>query len=238
MLVNNMNYALLDNDVSFHQEFKNIAKKYISFENCSFYSNPKSFFHDLHAKENWHLDVLFLELELNGESGIDIARRLYFYNSAIIVIFITDKIHKVCDAFGLNVFKFVFKPLFYVSVDMVFKAIIEEFDMIKPIKIKSEDYYLSFSKKEIVLVTFESRKIFFHTADGKCYGSNLRKITDALVLLNSPLFVLINRSEIVNIAYIDEIKGTRLKVNKLKQDCFISKDKMVEIRKRWIEHYG
>lgn len=228
-----MNYALLDNDVSFHQKFKSMANKYINYENCSFYRSSKAFFYDLQARENWHLDVLFLDIELNGESGIEIARKLYSYNSSIIVIFISDKIHKVYDAFGLNVFKFVFKPLLHANVDMLFNAIIEEFDMVKPIKIKSEDIYLSFSKKEIVSVSLELRKIYFHTADGRSYLTHLRKIKDALVLLNSPLFVLINRSEIINISYITELNGTKLRIGKLNKEYFISQDKLVEIRKKW-----
>lgn len=177
--------------------------------------------------------MLFLDIELNGESGIEIARKLYSYNSSIIVIFISDKIHKVYDAFGLNVFKFVFKPLLHANVDMLFNAIIEEFDMVKPIKIKSEDIYLSFSKKEIVSVSLELRKIYFHTADGRSCLTHLRKIKDALVLLNSPLFVLINRSEIINISYITELNGTKLRIDKLNKEYFISQDKLVEIRKKW-----
>lgn len=232
-----MNYALLDDDIAFHQSFKEMAKDYINYENCSFYNNSKTFFHDLQARENWHLDVLFLDIELNDESGIDIARKLYSYNSSIVVIFITNKNHMVYDAFGLNVFKFIYKPMFGTKIDSLFQSIIEEFELIKPIKIKSEDNYISLSKKEIVLISLELRRIYFYTASGKVYKSNLRGINEALLLLNSSLFIQINRSEIVNLAYITEIKGTKLKINKLKKDYYVSQEKLMEIRKRWREYY-
>lgn len=232
-----MNYALLDDDIVFHQKFKEMTKKYINFENCSFYSSSKAFFQDLQSKENWHLDVLFLDIELNGESGIDIARRLYSYNSSIVVIFITNKNHMVYDAFGLNVFRFIYKPMFAFKIDSLFQALIEEFELIKPIKIKSEEYYISLTKKEIVLVSLELRRIYFYTANGKIYKSNLHRINDVLPLLNSSLFVQINRSEIVNLAYITEIKETKLKIDTLKKDYYVSQDKLIEIRKKWRGYY-
>lgn len=232
-----MNYALLDDDIVFHQKFKEMTKDYISYDNCSFYTTSQAFFNDLLLKENWHLDVLFLDIELNDESGIDIARRLYSYYPSIVVIFITNKNHMVYDAFGLNVFKFIYKPMFSSKVASLFQSIIDEFELIKPIKIKAEDNYISLSKKEIVLVSLELRKIYFYTVDGKVYKSNLHGINESLSLLNSSLFVQINRSEIVNLAYITEIKGAKLRINKLKKDYYVSQDKLIEIRKKWREYY-
>lgn len=112
-----MNYALLDDQKSFHDYFKEQSKKYISMLDCSFYFDSKSLFDDLKNRENWHLDILFLDIDLKYESGFDIAKKLYNYDPTIIVVYLTSKNNLIHNAFGLNVLRFIYKPFFDEDVE-------------------------------------------------------------------------------------------------------------------------
>ena len=236
-MVIKMNFALLDDQKSFHEEFKEVSKSYISFENCSYYFNSSELINDVLNKKNWKLDVLFLDIELKDESGIEVAKKLFTYNSSIIVIFLTNKNHLVYEAFGLNVLKFIYKPTFKKQVDNLFVSILKEIDLIKPIQIKTSDSYICFSKKEIIFVARELRKVIFYTKGGKKYESNLSKIGEALELVESEMFVMINRSEIVNIMYISEFAGTKITINGLNKHCYVSQDRLIEVRSKWRRYY-
>lgn len=232
-----MNYALLDDQKSFHDYFKEQSKKYISMLDCSFYFDSKSLFDDLKNRENWHLDILFLDIDLKYESGFDIAKKLYNYDPTIIVVYLTSKNNLIHNAFGLNVLRFIYKPFFDEDVEGVFNLIINEIDLYKPILIKSHRDYVSLSKKDIVYISKELRKIFIYTPNGMRYETNICNLNEAKNLVDSDNFMMINRSEIVNIIYISEIGDRRLKINTLNKELLISGDRLIDVRDKWRKRY-
>ena len=58
-------------------------------------------------KSNLTFDLVFLDIELETEDGIEVAKKLDYITSGI--IFITSHQEKVFDAFNKNVYKFVLK---------------------------------------------------------------------------------------------------------------------------------
>ncbi|MGN1054267.1 MAG: LytR/AlgR family response regulator transcription factor [Erysipelotrichaceae bacterium] len=232
-----MNYALLDDQPSFHSEFRELTKEYITIDNCSYYFNSDSLFSDVKKRPEWNLNVLFLDIELQGESGIDIARKIYEINPSIIIIFLTNKNNLVYEAFGLNVFRFIYKPMFKTKINSTFISIINEIEMQKNITFKSGNSYISLAKKEIVLVSRELRKVYIYTSLNKKFETNFKTIKDAYDTLDSDLFTMINRSEIVNLNYIVEINDSRLKLKYLKNSHYISRDRLTCIRDKWRKLY-
>lgn len=231
-----MKYALLDDQLTYHEEFKRITKKYINYSNCNFYCEANNLYHDLETKDNWHLDVLFLDIELaNNENGIKIMKNIAINYPNIIIIFITNKSDLVYDAFGINVFKFIYKPQFEQQVDKIFQEITTEISLAKPIKVKSYSSYISLSKKEIVLVSKELRKIYIYTYTKKI-ETNFNSLTEVITLLDSNAFILINRSQIINIKYISSIEASKITTfNKLKH-IYISRKKLTDTIQRWKEY--
>lgn len=171
------------------------------------------------------------------ESGFDIAKKLYNYDPTIIVVYLTSKNNLIHNAFGLNVLRFIYKPFFDEDVEGVFNLIINEIDLYKPILIKSHRDYVSLSKKDIVYISKELRKIFIYTSNGMRYETNICNLNEAKNLVDSDNFMMINRSEIVNIIYISEIGDRRLKINTLNKELLISGDRLIDVRDKWRKRY-
>lgn len=227
-----MKYALLDDDIHYHEVFKNVTKDYLNLSNCEYFINDDQL-SDYLNKNNGHIDVLFLDIDLNGKSGIDIARKLRMNNSSIIIIMLTSMNEYVYDAYGINVMKFIYKPIFPKIVNTIFKEIIYEVEQNKKIKITYQDEITFLSLKEIVVVKKIDRHIVFITNDNKYHISNILSIKDALNIINSNAFFQINRSVIVNINYIKTIKANRIIFTNINEIEFISLSKINEILERW-----
>ena len=60
--------------------------------------------------QEWRPDIVFLDIEMNGVSGLDLAREL---PSACCLIFTTAYAHYALDGFETNAVDFLHKPYFY-----------------------------------------------------------------------------------------------------------------------------
>ena len=71
------------------------------------YSSPRL---GMQRIREWKPDVVFLDIELNGTSGIELARQL---PSSCCLIFTTAYAHYALDGFEVNAVDFLHKPYFY-----------------------------------------------------------------------------------------------------------------------------
>ena len=76
-----------------------------------------------------------------------------------------------------------------------------------------------------------------YTRTGKCYETNIKGIQEAIQMLGSEMFAMINRSEIVNLSMIQEMNGAKLILRGLNKSCYISYDRIQDIKLRWRNLY-
>lgn len=62
----------------------------------------------------WQPDIVFLDIEMNGTSGIELARQL---PPSCCLIFTTAYAHYALDGFEVNAVDFLYKPYFYESFE-------------------------------------------------------------------------------------------------------------------------
>lgn len=74
-------------------------------------------------KGNFNPDLIFLDVEMPGKSGIEIKKELEANHSRSLIIFVTNYIENVYDAFGMNVIGFLPKPLDYMTLDLLMKKV-------------------------------------------------------------------------------------------------------------------
>lgn len=71
------------------------------------YSSPRI---GMQRIRNWLPDVVFLDIEMNGTSGIELARQL---PQSCCLIFTTAYAHYALEGFEVNAVDFLHKPFFY-----------------------------------------------------------------------------------------------------------------------------
>lgn len=201
----NMNIAICDDDEIFRVQLEKHLKTYFNER-----SLPLNFFHFSYGEmllENTLLfDLVFLDVEMGKINGIDTGMELKKRNPHNIIFVITSHEGYLDDAFKINAFRFLQKPLnvirLYKALDdaseLINNDIIVFYDMVSAsdVRIYTNDIiYLEIEKKKLKIVTV------FDT-----YYSN-EKITEWKNRLNGISFVCPHSSYIANLDH--SIKHTR-----------------------------
>ena len=174
-------------------------------------------------------DIIFLDIEMSGIDGMQTARELRKMGSRSVVIFVTAFSDRVFEAFDVNAFNFLVKPVSAVKFYEVLKRAEESLE-IPPstllderyITIKSGGVSTKLSLSEIYYAEIFNRIIMLHTIGGniKYYG----KISELEECVGSSFFRC-HRSYLINLRYIDSYTSSDITLS--------NGDKVVLAKKRY-----
>ncbi len=163
------------------------------------YSSPRA---GMQRIDEWKPDIVFLDIEMNGMSGIELARRL---PASCCLIFTTAYAHYALDGFEVNAVDFLHKPYFYERFDRAMQKAeqwLRMHDLLRVsesaarLLLKSEYKNVTISVDTIVYIESIDNYIKIHLADGTSVLSKipLRSIEEQL---SQEEFVRIHRSFVV-----------------------------------------
>ena len=116
-----MKIAIFDDDVKFSQnlsnEFKNYFKTLISPIEIRIISNHFS------LDSFYDFDIAFIDIDLNGQNGIALAKYMTDISPKILIIFISSKDELVFNALSVPTFQFIRKSKFKEDCTKVFKQL-------------------------------------------------------------------------------------------------------------------
>ena len=108
--------GIIDDEIHAQQRLEKIIDKVLFRLDIDYklykYNNASSFFSD----HNYDLDLLFLDIEMGEENGLNVSKALYEKGIKSIIVFVTSYDGYIKDAFGLNlslihIWNRLFKPL-------------------------------------------------------------------------------------------------------------------------------
>lgn len=186
----------------------------------------------LHSENAY--DVLFLDIDLKEElSGMQLAKRIRSCEQKRqpILIFITGYKEYVFDAFDVDAFHYLVKPVskekFAEVCEKAFHQIKEDKEpYVRTIHIQSGTINKVISMDEIFYVESQNHKVFFHTKHG--VYDYYAKISDLEEQLKESFF-RIHKGFLINLTYIDYytksevvlLSGERLPLSKYKYADFV-----------------
>ncbi len=143
------------------------------------------------------LNLLFLDIEMEQQDGIQVMKSLEFSNPFTMIAFCTSHQEMMPDAFGRNVISFLSKPIQKHSVEQCIhktKYLIREF---APIEV---DDNIQIPCKDILYLHSEQKYTIFYTTDGNYFLSHipLKQWAEDLTELG---FCAISRYHIINLKY-------------------------------------
>lgn len=149
----------------------------------------------LNSPELPSLTLLFLDIEMDGISGIEIKNKLEL--STTFIVFCTTHQDKINSAFGRNVIFFLTKPLTKDAVNSVIrKAAFLSRDFFQ-IRLEDSD---SIACRDILYLKTEQKYTVFHTIDKGNFSS--RKPMKSWASELSELgFCPVSRSAVINLKY-------------------------------------
>lgn len=202
---------------------KSINKQYKSYE---FTSGEKL----LSTKNNF--DIYFLDIQMDNLSGINTAKRIRLMHEKAIIIFITGFKDYVFDAFDVNAFHYIVKPIddnkfkkiLYSAIKSLSKK--EKFLIAKTISFSSKIYL-----KDIVYIESAQRKIKVHTTYDVI--EYYYKISDLGTELLEDNFFRCHKSYIVNLKYVQSFDNTFVTL-KNSEKVYVSKHKLADFSKAFM----
>lgn len=169
------------------------------------YTQSDNLLYDI-TEDAFFFDLILLDIEMPGSSGMEIAERIKPFLPNVKIIFITSHIEYAIDAFELSIFRYVPKD----DREKRLKAAIG--DAIKLIELEEGKVYTIHTNSRLEKIPF--KEIYYIERDGKnasiisARGSSRvrRSLQQVYEELASDEFIYIDRGCIVNIIHIMQVK--------------------------------
>ena len=157
-------------------------------DNVTLFSSGEQF---LNSPDSF--DLLFLDIEMNELSGIDVMHNFEMKHSDMLIVFCTSHQEKSIETHGRNVINFLTKPVTPMEIERC---------LMKTRKLSDRFHIIKEDKKEllcsdILYIKVESPYTVFYTKDSSTYLS-YNTLQDWMEKLACLPFHKINRSYIVN----------------------------------------
>lgn len=177
----------------------------------------------------WKPDIVFLDIEMNGISGIELSRKL---PPSCCLIFTTAYAHYALDGFEVNAVDFLHKPYFYERFNRAMQKAeqwLRMHDLLnvsessaRQLLLKSEYKNVTVSIDTILYIESIDNYIKIHSTDGKSLLSKipLRTIEEQLP---QDEFIRIHRSFIVPRKRIEKFSRTEVILTKTSKSLPIGK---------------
>lgn len=179
-----------------------------------------------------NFDIYFLDIKMNNLSGIDTAKRIRIINEKAIIIFTTGLKDYVFDAFDVNAFHYLIKPIneikFIKVLDSAIKLLSKK-DKFLIAKTISSSYKIYL--KDIVYIESDQRKIKVHTTYDII--EYYYKISDLETELLEDNFFRCHKSYIINLKYVQSFDNTFITL-KNSEKVYVSKYKLSEFSKTFM----
>ncbi len=233
-----LHIAICDDDkaaVESHTEItENCMKNCDSIGKVEAYTTSDNLLYDI-AEDKFFFDLILLDIEMPGSTGMEIAEKIKPYLPNVKIIFITSHIEYAIDAFELSVFRYVPKS----DMEKRLPAAIQ--DAIKLIALEDGKNYIIQTNSRLEKIPY--REIYYIERDGKnasiTAAGGISKVRKSLQQVYSELgadeFIFIDRGCIANMIQIMQIKDG-MAVLKNGESLPISRSHLQEVKEQ-INHY-
>lgn len=246
-MMENLRVMIADDD----NGMRNILRRMIEkTEGFSLVAEAENGQEALQLAERYHPQVVFLDVEMPGASGVECARIIQDFDPATIIIFATAHEGYMGDAFELYAFDYLLKPFKLERVTRTLMRAKErlsssvhpvERPVIKSIKAVDGRMMLhhrggvSFiNLQDILLVQREDRSTVLYTVGEERYvtADTLGEMEDRL---QSDVFMRCHKSYIINLAHVKDITPYGrwtyvVRLNGTKHDALITHTKFEELQ--------
>ena len=228
-----INIAICEDDVIQKKYVVDVINRYSIKENVDFtidkFSSGQEFINSGYEKYN----IVFLDIQMEGISGIDTAKKIRETNEDIKIIFLTALSNLWTEGFKVNAYRYLVKP---VKEEVLYKEISSVIDEIyknkKYIVINYNNEINKIFISNIRYLEIENRRVVFHCNSGQYYS--IRPLSYWKGVLEKHNFYNPHSSYLVNFKYISKINKELLELS-TGEIIYFSKRKYKEFKDKYME---
>ena len=224
--------AVCDDEAVIRGQLHQSVKKNIPDSNIEVYATGEEL-----LAANKSFDLVFLDIQMEGVSGMEAARALRLKKESTIIIFVTGSKEYVFEAFDVSAFHYLLKPLGEEKLGEILKRALEE---VKKRKIQDKKQLLvqtrncKYNLDQSTIFYLESRgkKVEIHTPGETIdvYAS-ISKLEEQL----GSGFYRCHRGYLVNLAHIAEYRTDRIRLSN-GDEVYLAKEKYPSFVKTYMRY--
>lgn len=202
---------------------------------CTAYQSPLELLSVIEKGEKY--DIIFLDVLMPGENGIETAREIRNIDNNVKIIFLTSSPEFAVTSYTVKAFYYQLKPVWKENFFRLMEQVRLELNSEKEsgLLVKCKNGIARIAFKELEYCEVIGKSIYFHMANGsekECCGS-LKDISKEL--LSQPAFIQPHRSYIINMDFIQSLSYKCIELACLQQ-IPIPRGKYNEIKSAFMEY--
>lgn len=175
-------------------------------------------------------NLIFIDIYLNGENGIDVAREIKNILPDVDIVFTTVSRDHAVEAFSIRALHYIVKPFNDADIIEVFKRIGKKRETRSTLTLRIERSINVLFQDEILKVESQGHRTIITMVDKTVFS--IRKPFSEITLLLDETFIHLKKGVCVNMQYVSQMKtidctlidGTRY---------LLRREKKAEIRERY-----
>ncbi|MBR4116940.1 MAG: response regulator transcription factor [Clostridia bacterium] len=220
-----MRIAICDKDSAFSIKLKQILYSYSNLHNLDFFIETFDSGEKLLNSKNRYT-LIFIEYTLTGINGLETVKQMRRQNDNTKIIFLTTNTHFVFEAFEVNTYRFLTKPL---SEKQIYKSLNQFFTNSNthyPLWINNGESKICLNSEEILYIEANNKHCLIHLNDKTLIcKKTMARVFEVLPKVH---FQKINRAFIINLSRIESYNadgvflknGENLHITRTYYKCF------------------
>ncbi len=174
-------------------------------------------------------DIIFLDIEMPGLSGMETAERIREKNQDVVLIFVTNMAQYAINGYEVGALDFILKPVNYYTFSVRYDRALKRVRTRESgqVLLNLPDRVLKLDTKQIYYVEVQNRMLHYYTDQGEFV---LRGTMQAVEKELGPYnFVRCNHWYLVNLRHVTEIRresvvaaGTELEISRRNKTAFLT----------------
>lgn len=152
-------------------------------------------------------DFVLMDIGLPKINGMEAAARLREMDKSVTLIFVTNMAQFAVKGYEVDAFDFVVKPVNYANFSLKIQRCLNKLSSRRgtELVISQADQLVRISTSRIKYIEISGHNMVYHTTDGPVhvYGN----LKDVEASLNSSMFARCNNCYLVNLNYVQAIRG-------------------------------
>lgn len=207
--MNRIRTLLVDDEPLMCQELQVLLEEYLDIEVIGSCHDSQEALKKITALQP---DLVFLDIQMPGKSGIQIAKAMSHLPHTPMVVFATAYQNYAMEAFGVNAVDYILKPFDESDIDRAIQKVrryaARPLPSIRqrPLKLSAEanDRLEIIDQQDIQVIYTENRAILIQTRDGRTLSGKM-SLQEYEEFLDPQMFCRCHRGHIVNVQCIERL---------------------------------
>lgn len=228
-----MRILICDDDVEIAKQLEKILhcffqKNSLKIPEVVIYDNGEDLLKDSSAK-----DIVFLDIEMPGVSGIFVGNELKKENENVIIFIVTSYAEYLDEAMRFHVFRYLSKPLDKQRIFRNMKDALELYNTsVTKIPIETKNGVFIVSAPDIIFIEAHSHKVTVHTL--KRDYESIYSMKYWIEKLDMPCFFSSHRSFIVNLKHVSDFDHSLIHLYNNRFDAYLTRRKYTEFKDAYL----